>query len=178
MRSWPLCLRREQCYDPAFYRVTRPVVGEILFRRLFRLRLWALARSFQHLIEFLLLIIVQHTTDLGDGGFAQRADLLHLIVAGERVVGDDRRSLLALIDQHRLDLSLLIGIEVQFQRQGVNLVVNARRLGGRRGRRRLSSLGWLALGWLSGLRFLRRLRGRSRRRLARLRGLRFPGLSG
>ena len=82
-------------------------------------------RFLQHGIQLFLLTVVQHGAGLRNGGFAQAADLLDFIFAGQRTVIDDRHGLLVLIFEHVLNLGLLIWREIQLLRQHSHLVIDA-----------------------------------------------------
>lgn len=96
----------------------------------------------QHGVHFFLLRIVQQSTSLGNGGFAQAVKLLDLPFAGKRTVIDDRHRLLTLVLKHILHLGLLVRSEIQLLCEHSDLIVDRRpaRLRLRLLLRRLSSL--------------------------------------
>ena len=99
-----------------------------MFGLWWRLRVLLLEMLFlllHHDIELFLLIVVEGGADFIDGGFADRVDLLDLVVACHRIVLHNVHCLGVLVFQSGLYLCLLVGGKVQLLGQGLHLIVNA-----------------------------------------------------
>src|SRR5262245_45188922 len=87
------------------------VMTPFLFRRrALWLRVRRLIRLLQHLIQLLLLVVVEEATDLGNRALANGVDFLNFFLTRESVVIDHGHGLRMLILKNRLHLALLLRI--------------------------------------------------------------------
>src|SRR5947209_1693533 len=100
-------VRKTPVNESLFGGIAAAVVGIVAGARIVArsgratLRVHTLVLFCNHLIEFLFLIVIQRGADFADGGFAQRMNLLHLLIARGGAVAHDAHGLLVLVEQDR-----------------------------------------------------------------------------